>query len=153
MLALIQRCGTFWVLPQTPIHLWQGKWAAQPLITNLNSQTSLLEKCSPILKAKLNLKPKHFHECLYSLKCHLPNLSHPSFPLFSHSFALLTSDSTALVGTCVCSHRQAPAPWTGWDQNCRTAKLYVLDLLYCKGKNIIHVAYKTLGSELLEQYI
>lgn len=109
MLAVTQPCGVFCVPPLTPIHLRPGKWAAQPLILILNSQTSLLEKSPPALRAKLNLKPKHFSECLYSLNQHL-NFSIPHLlPSLSHSLSLHTSKEAALnlvVGTCVCSHRQ-----------------------------------------------
>lgn len=49
------------------------------LIPNLSSQTSLLYNFLPALKAKLNLKQKHFPECSYSLNQHLHKLVHLSF--------------------------------------------------------------------------
>lgn len=58
-------CARFCVTPPTSIHCCLGKWFVPPLVPTLNSQTSLLEKLPPALRAKLDLKPKHLpgHSC------------------------------------------------------------------------------------------
>lgn len=149
MPTVIQPCGTFCVPALTPIYLQLGKQAAQPLIPHLNSETSFLEKCKTKLKT-------HFPECLYSLKQHLPFCTPHLLPLFNHSLSLHTSEWAVLnlvVGTCVyavtrkCPHPELDESRNAGEQNC------VLDLLHCKCQQIIHLKYKKLAFELLEQYI
>lgn len=83
MLAVTQPCGMFCVPPLTPIHLRPGKWAAQPLILILNSQTSLLEKSPPCLKSKTKLKTQTLSWMLVFPKP-APSQTFPSLTCFLH---------------------------------------------------------------------